>query len=245
MVSVRVVSTDRSASQDQVNARTLGQEAFERIRADILNSTLPPGTRLRFDDLRKTYGFGLAPLREALSRLAENRLVVAVGQRGFWVPDVSVAEIRDIAMVRTQIESWALRLSIRNGDDQWEADVVAARHKLALLERTSEDVSDEVWERRHRDFHFALVSASQSPSLLHLLSLLNDLFDRYRRLSVKTRLATSARTLVHHRICEAVLARDAERAEKVLAEHIHEATELIVAGLRLERTGKEQAVQQS
>lgn len=213
---------------------TLATEVFEKLRADILSARLPPGTKLRFEYLRNAYKVGLSPLREALSRLAENRLVTATGQRGFRVSSVSVHDINDIAMVRKEIEALALRRSIDYGDDAWEASIVAARHKLTLLEKAGKNVSEDVWESRHRDFHRTLVSACQSKSLLHLHGLLTDQFDRYRRLSAKSRLPNAPRSLIHQRILDAVLNRNADLAVKLLADHIDEATRLIVAGLSAE-----------
>lgn len=209
-------------------ARTLALEVFERLRADILSSQLPPGKKLRFEELRKAYGVGLSPLREALSRLAENRLVVATGQRGFRVPSVSVQDFMDIAMVRKEIEDFALRHSIKNGDDAWEARLVAAHYKMNLVAKSGKEVSEEVWERRHREFHYTLVSCCNSPCLLHLHGLLNDLFDRYRRLSLPADLWKAPRTLMHQRIVDAALARNADLAAGLLADHIDDATKLIV-----------------
>lgn len=212
-------------------SRTLANEVFEKLRADILSTSLPPGMKLRFDDLREAYKVGLSPLREALSRLAENRLVVATGQRGFRVPSVSVRDILDIAMVRKEVEGLALRLSIKNGDDAWEARVVAARHKVTLLEKAGRNVAEDIWESRHREFHYTLVSACQSDCLLHLHGLLSDQFDRYRRLSAQSRLPNSPRSLIHQQILEAALKRNADLAVRLLGEHIEEAARLIVAGL--------------
>jgi GntR family transcriptional regulator, carbon starvation induced regulator len=210
---------------------TLAGEVFARLRADIISSRLPPGAKLRLDDLRKTYGVGFSPLREALSRLAENRLVVAIGQRGFRVPEVSAKEFMDIAMVRKEVEGFALRLAIRNGDDLWEARLVAASEKFASLQRSAKSTAEEVWESRHRDFHAALIAACQSPWLLHLHALLNDQFDRYRRLSAKSRLPNAPRWLSHKGIMQAAVSRNANKAVKLLENHISEAAQLIVAGL--------------
>ena len=80
----------------------------ERLRADILNCTYPPGSKLRFKSLKKDYRVGFGPLREALSHLVATRLVTTDGQRGFRVAEASIADITDIAMVRTQIEGQAL-----------------------------------------------------------------------------------------------------------------------------------------
>jgi GntR family carbon starvation induced transcriptional regulator len=217
---------------DETRLRTLADETFERLRADIISSRLAPGKKLRFHDLRETYGVGVSPLREALSRLAENRLVVATGQRGFHVSEVSVENITDVAMVRKHVDGLALRLSIQHGDDTWEGELLSARHKLALLERAGSDVAEDLWERRHREFHYSLIAACQSPVLLHLHSMLNDQFDRYRRLSAKSAQQSGPRALMHKQILDAALARNADKAVKLLESHIGEATKWIVAGLR-------------
>ena len=237
-VQDRTASMKHSPSDDaptypprEPQSRTLANDVFEKLRADILSSSLPPGMKLRFDDLREAYKVGLSPLREALSRLAENRLVVATGQRGFRVPSVSVRDILDIAMVRKEVEGLALRLSVQNGDDAWEARVVAARHKVTLLEKAGKSVAEDIWESRHREFHYTLVSACQSECLLHLYGLLNDQFDRYRRLSAQSRLPNSPRPLIHQQILEAALKRDADLAVRLLGDHIDKAARSIVAGL--------------
>lgn len=210
---------------------TLAGEVFARLRADIVSSRLPPGTKLRLNELRETYGVGFSPLREALSRLAENRLVVAIGQRGFRVPEVSAGEITDLAMVRKEVEGFALQLAIRHGDGLWEARLAAAGEKFAQLQRSGKNIAEDTWESRHREFHYALIAACQSPWLLHLHGLLNDQFDRYRRLSAKSRLPNAPQWLSHKGMMRAALARKANKAVKLLEDHITEATQRIVAGL--------------
>jgi DNA-binding GntR family transcriptional regulator len=165
-----------------------------------------------------------------LSRLATSGLVTAEGQRGFRVASASIAEITDISMVRKEIEGLALSLSIEHGDDNWEAELVAARHRLALLEKgSSKDVEDEeVWEARHREFHTALISACHSPWLLRIAGLVNDQFDRYRRLAVDNSLSGTPTSLEHQKIMEAALRRDAGGAINLFQEHIDDARQLIV-----------------
>jgi GntR family transcriptional regulator, carbon starvation induced regulator len=209
----------------------LANNVFARLRADIISSRLAPGAKLRLIDLRETYGVGFSPLREALSRLAENRLVVAIGQRGFRVREASAQDIMDISMVRKEVEGFALRLAIQNADDLWEAQLIRAGEELATLPSLRKKPPEEVWEARHREFHHALVSACRSPCLLHLHGLLSDQFDRYRRLSAQSRLPNAPRWLIHKEIRDAALARKPEKAVKFLEDHITEATRLIVAGL--------------
>lgn len=218
------------ANEQARGGRTLAMGVLERLRADILSSKLAPGSKLRFDRLRDEYAVGLSPLREALSRLVASGLVTTEGQRGFRVATASLADITDIAMVRREVEGLALRGAIEQGDDAWEARVVAARHRLALLERgnSKEEISDELWEKCHRAFHEALISGCQSRWLIHLNALLADQFDRYRRMSGRLKLSAKQVSLEHQKIMEAALARDVNRAVGLLHEHIDEATNLIV-----------------
>jgi GntR family transcriptional regulator, carbon starvation induced regulator len=222
---------ESEALQAAEQSPTLAGEVFARLRADIVSSRLPPGAKLRLEDLRKAYGVGFSPLREALSRLSENRLVVAIGQRGFRVPEVSAKEIIDVAMVRKEVEGFALRLAIRHGDELWEARVNAASDGFALLQHSAKNTAEDVWETRHREFHSALIAACQSPWLMHVHGLLTDQFDRYRRLSARSRLPNTPRWLIHKEIAQAAIARKADKAVKLLEDHITEATRLIVAGL--------------
>jgi DNA-binding GntR family transcriptional regulator len=210
--------------------RTLAAVAFKRIRADILGARLPPGSKLRFEMLKEAYGVGLSPLREALSRLVMSGLATAEGQRGFRVAPASIEDLNDIAKVRADIESLAFRSSIEHGGDAWQADLVAAHFRLNLLvERsTREPIDEELWEERHREFHLALLSACGSHWLITIVGLLNDQFDRYRRMSVENSLSGKPTNLEHKRMMEAALSRDADLAVQLLGEHIAHAKDMII-----------------
>ena len=84
-------------------------------------------------------------MREAVTRLASEDLVEATPQRGFRVRPISLEHFRDLTWVRIQIETLALRQSIAKGDVTWEADLVAAHHRLAVTPMYFEDGA-----RQHR-----------------------------------------------------------------------------------------------
>ena len=107
---------------------TAGESAYARIRADIVFGRIAPGQKLRLDGMRQTYGVAVGTLREILSRLAAEGLVLAEGQRGFQVPPVTAAELSELAGLRLLLESHALSQSFAAGDVEWEGRVVAAHH---------------------------------------------------------------------------------------------------------------------
>ena len=214
-------------------ARTLGEVAYRRLRADIVMARLEPGKPLRFDALKSQYGLGVSPLREALSRLVEDKLVTAIGQRGFRVAPISIEEAWEVTKLRQKLEVDAVRLSIAHGDERWEAELVASFHRLSKAqEPRAVDGAAEEWETRHRAFHEALVSACGSPWLLKFVSMLTDQLERYRYLRVRrTPPKAWVRDLPreHRELMEAALARDADRACELLVAHLAQTAQFIAA----------------
>ena len=202
-------------------AKTLGSSLATRLRTGILDGELAPGARLNLDELRTAHGVSFSPLREALSRLGAEGLVVMVDQRGYRVAPVSEANLREVTQLRAEFEPFALAHSVRNGDDAWAAALEAAAKRLDRVEaaaRRGRRIAE--WQEAHRDYHRALIAACDMPLLLQFCGTLHDLADRYRRLFL-TRARIYPDTAVEHRaILAAALARDADRAAKLMRSHV-------------------------
>lgn len=191
------------------------------MRADILAGRHAPGAKLRLEDLRAEFGVSWSPIREALSRLVAEGLIQTDGQRGYRIAPVSKAALAEVLRLRAMLESMALRESIEKGDDAWEAELLSAHHRLAKLEDSRwEEASAQEWERWHRTFHDALISACQSPILLQFCAQLHDLNDRYRRLFLSANKLDRDVAGEHRALVQATLARDAVKACKLLERHI-------------------------
>lgn len=200
------------------SSSTLADRAYERLKSEIIRGVQAPGTRLAVKQLSEAYAIGASPIREALARLVGEGLVLVFGQRGFRVPPIDRADLWDVTNTRVLIECEALRQSIENGDDAWEAGVVAAYHQLEKLEGTPDHRFDE-WERRNRNFHEALVAACPSRWLRRLRETLHDQHRRYRFLS--THYAPSRDIPAEHRaLRDASLAGDVRTATDILRVHI-------------------------
>ena len=213
------------------------EEAHAILRADILTCRCRPGDRLRILEIAARLGVSHTVVREALSRLSADGLVVAAAQRGFTVAPVSAAELADLTDVRVSIERDALNRSIEHGDIAWESRIVASAHALA---RTAEGVpGDEVrlsddWSREHHAYHAALVSACNSDVLLRIRAALFEQSERYRRLSVH--LAGGDRDIdgEHRSLTDAVLARDRERAGRILEDHLRKTSNVLLRSVFFE-----------
>jgi DNA-binding GntR family transcriptional regulator len=204
------------------DARTFAQAVQARLADDILSGRLAPGARLRLQSLCETYEVSMSPLREALAGLAGRRLVAQEGQRGFRVAAATLEDLRDITETRIHIETLALRLSIEQGGDEWEAGILAAHHRLERRQRHNELLIDELWERLHRGYHMSLISACGLPRLLEFYGALTDNFDRYRRLAVLSAHRHPRPKAAHGAIVKAALSRDTARAIKLMTAHVRD-----------------------
>ncbi|SHN72388.1 DNA-binding transcriptional regulator, GntR family [Bradyrhizobium erythrophlei] len=233
-------SEKRMIGGDANEPATLGEAAYQRLRTDIVTGAFKGGMPLRLEALRQRYGFSFSPLREALMRLQSERLVLSTALRGFSVAPLSREEMQDATETRILIESEALRRSMRDGDDNWEAGIVAAFHALSRqVERQSqasgklEMAEISAMEERHHQFHRSLIAACGSPRLLELADQLYVETQRYRLPNLIGQVAPKKRRNVakeHQEIMEASLQRSQD-AVRLLAEHYRRTSDIIRASM--------------
>lgn len=207
-------------TSDSPSAKTLAERAYLRLRRHIIEGVYAPGTKLRVEHLKDEYDVGAGTLREALTRLVSDALVIAEGQRGFRVSPMSLADLADITRLRIHIEVDALRQSVRHGDKAWEARVRESFDRLSSYEQPISLELRPAWEVCNRRFHEELISAAASPWTLLVLKLLYQHGERYRRLCIG--LEDSKRDVhrEHSEIFEAAMRRADARAALALEDHI-------------------------
>ena len=224
----------RSHTADTSAARSQTSLAYQRLRADIMFGRHAPGARLKINDLAQAMDVSPGAIREGLSRLVAEQLVVSQDQKGFAVAPLSIEDLQDLTDLRCEIETIALRRAVANGDDAWEAAVLAAAHRLSRVPpRVGRDLDAILaWVARHAEFHAALVSACGSRRLLDLHAQLYEQSERYRGLSAH---ADHDRDVdgEHQAIVDAALARDADRLVDLMVTHIRATTALIIGSARL------------
>lgn len=205
----------------QTIPETIGENAYRRIRSDIIFGRAVPGQKLRLERLKDEYGVSVSTLREILNRLSSEGLVSAEGQRGFEVAPVSAANLQETAALRMLLEGHALEQSFAAGDMDWEGRVVSAHHKLASMERRMKEgdrSQTELWKRYDWEFHQALISACGSQVLMETHAAVFDKYLRYQMIALSFRGDIAARE--HKTLLESALARDPATAKATLERHV-------------------------
>jgi DNA-binding GntR family transcriptional regulator len=211
-------------------ARTLSGAVYAQIRSDILAGQYTPGSKLSPRVIATQSKVSLSVVREALTRLTEQGLVVSEPQLGFSVVGLDIDDLRDLSRVRILIEGAALKDAVLNADVEYEAGIVASHHRMVrnAPATDTERVTDE-WARAHAEFHRALISACPSPRLRDLADSMRETAELYRRWSgaFPTQQAPRDVAAEHRGLMDAALDRNADLAARLLTEHINNTAALL------------------
>jgi len=210
---------------DKSSDDTVVSTLASALRRDISFGVLAPDTKLKIDELRLRYGGSKHSLRETLRVLSAEGLVEAVAQRGFRVTSATEDDLRDILMVRAEIETLALRRAMKFGDVQWEGRVIASHHALSRLEsKINQQVDDLValeWDEACRVFAAVLIETCNSPRLIDLQRKYFDQSRRFRLALLREgRLDFKIRKKRQQALVDAIVNRNEETAANLLLEDI-------------------------
>jgi len=214
-----------------VTASTQASGVYDRLREDLLSGRLTPSRKLRMRFLMETYQTGQTPLREALNRLTSDGLVEVREQRGFYVKDISRAELAELTKTRCWVESLALRESMAASTPLWEEQLVLAQHRLSRTPRSLNETKFEdnpEWERLHRIYHRTLIGNCGSQSLIAFCEQLADQLYRYRRLSIGKAFPSRHVGDEHLAIVNVVMQGSADEAARMLSAHYQKTADVIL-----------------
>ncbi|MEM7438267.1 MAG: GntR family transcriptional regulator [Pseudomonadota bacterium] len=211
--------------RDDVEDGTIVNMLASALRRDISFGTLRPDEKLKLNHLRARYGGSNHSMRETLRILTSEGLVEATSQRGFRVTSATQDDLRDIALVRVEIEKFALSLALQKGDVAWEGRVIAAHHALQKAELAVADSSDDLtaleWDEACRAFSATLIEGCESPRLIEMQRRLFDQSRRFRLALLREgRLDFQDRKARQKSLLEAVLAHDETASLTLMQEDI-------------------------
>lgn len=216
-------------NESLASKESLTQTTYSRLRDALLSCELVPGTRVNTKELAERLDTNVGAIREALSRLTSENLVIAEPQKGFSVTPVSLSDLLDLTATRKLIECECLSESIAHGDVNWEGEILSAFHLLASYGNKDDELpGTPEWNRRHNRFHNALTSACPNAWLLRMQRILFIQNERYRMLSVNLTRGKRDLNAEHKALKEAALDRNTRQVQLLMQEHIQKTTDDIL-----------------
>ncbi len=194
-------------------AGNLGEQAYQRIRSDILFYQLGPGTRVSESSLTRRYGLRQAAVRSALLRLVQEGLVDKSDERSPRVAPLTLRDVRDIYGLRILIEPHAVEAATRGGLAPGDLE------RLRTISQSHYDLTRHVelvgFLNANREFNLLVAGASGNARLAATITQLQDLTLRVLYVGIRSMNVSEWFQTTHLQIVEAIAARASARAAEL------------------------------
>jgi DNA-binding GntR family transcriptional regulator len=201
-----------------------------RLREGILTGVFPPGVVLRQEELARRLGASRVPLREAMTRLEVEGLVVLRPRRGYAVLSLDRSEILEIFELRAAVEEHLAGVAAQTRTDN---DVLAVSQALARMERIASRSPNQTdkWLDANSEFHARLLSAAHRHHSSRFASMLRDQVEPYIRIEINLTKDVRQAETEHRAMFEALQASDAARLRKLTRQHCENTAARLIRGL--------------
>lgn len=188
---------------------TAQEGVLQELRLQIASGKLSPGQQVIQDSLAASLGVSRVPLREALKVLEGEGQVTYHPHRGYFVADLSVADLVEVYRIRSILEDEALRVGVPLLTDE---DIEYLSDILLDVEAAAKTGNVTAVTAANRRFHFAIFDASNMPRLVRMIRNQWDATDAYRGVYFAAPANLQHMNAEHSSMISALAARDVEKA---------------------------------
>ena len=208
-------------------------KAHRILRQRIIDCTVAPNEKLKVAPIAEELDVSPGAVREALSRLTTEYLVVASEQKGFRAAPLSIEDLRDLYKTRLDIEVNLVRRSVENADAKWLESLATIYGRLCAATRGMDQSSASVPNALaiHEEFHRTLVAGCGSAWSLRWFNLIFCASSRYRNIACRHLANYRDTDDEHAEIFNAAIRGDSEAAAKYMTDHIRLTQDLLEAYL--------------
>lgn len=209
----------------EASPERLSDQAYTAIKRAIINCALPPDAEVSEAQLALRFGFGKAPIRQALSRLSQERLVSAQPRRGYRVAPVTLRDVRELFELRLLVEPKTARLAAGRVERS-ELQRLDAVCQAAVYSPGDRD-SAERFLAANREFHLAIARAAGNQRMTALLTQLLEECERLLHIGLALRNRSEEIRDEHELLIDALGRGDADAAERIAAEQVEDSHRMV------------------
>lgn len=197
----------------------LSEQVYQSLYQRIVNGKLRPGQRITEMQIAKSHGVSQAPVREALKRLAEDRLIDLVPRSGCYVSTLNPEDVEYLFEIRKRLESLALEYAFEKLDRK---KIKSLKEKFLECQQLDESKMVRKELQLDEQLHSLIFEASGSRDLEILLSKLWARIQLFR-IREATDVTRAKLALARHiEILDAIRADDGKKAQQLLSQHLEE-----------------------
>ncbi|MDI3481058.1 MAG: hypothetical protein PWQ97_713 [Tepidanaerobacteraceae bacterium] len=218
------------------NIKPIREMIYESIRQAIFYGELKPGDRLVEKELAEKMRVSRTPIREALRKLEAEGLIKHVPRKGVVVKGFSPEDIIEIYSIRQALEALAITYTVKNITETEIKKLKVLIEEMAAL--TEEDETEGLFNTS-QEFNDILLKSCKMPRLISLINTYKEYLKRFRMVTMREKERKISALKDHREILQAVIDRDAERARKLVEEHLQKALESYLKTFKINKNERE------
>jgi len=203
---------------------SIADQVFEKLEQDILSGVYERGIVLTELRLSEELGVSRTPIREALRRLEQERIIEPTS-KGMKVLGITRADIADICEIRLRLEGLAARWAAERADEE---GIQTLKEIVELQEFYTQKQDPESIKNADSRFHQTIYALCGSHSMQDTLEPLHRKLLKYRRVSVSAQSRAQKSLEEHQAIFNAIASHDSDKAEQLTIQHVKNARDSIL-----------------
>lgn len=198
---------------------------YDKIKELLENNEFVVGEKINKNDLALRFNISLTPINDALNRLVGENYLIQQPRKGFYVKEFSPKELCDLFEIRAGLEGIAIRLCCERASNEEIENLI---HSFDLFENDMDSNMIKQYTKADKDFHKKIIFLAENPLISQVRNSLGFLNRSYQKGLVKPMKDSLSE---HHAIIEALKARDGEKAQKAMEQHLLNSRDKIVSTL--------------
>lgn len=197
--------------------QTAASTIYQSLRADIVAMRLKPGAPVVEKTIAQAFGVSRTPVREAVLRLADERLIDIFPQSGTFVAPIPIETLPEAQVIRESLENTAVKLAAEKATAE---DVERLKDNLAVQREAAAAGDQEAFHQADEDFHALISEIAGFPGIWKMVSQVKVQIDRFRRLTLPVPGRMAMVVGEHAAIVAAIAENDPAAAESGLSAHL-------------------------
>lgn len=190
---------------------------YRDLRQAIVSMSLVPGQAIVEKQLTERYGISRTPVREAVLRLVEDKLVDVVPKSGTFVSRIPLSILREALVARRALEEVTVRAAT---DRASQSQIMQLRAIIQRQQEVADSGDEKAFHVADEEFHAAIAAAGRFPGIWDMIQQIRLQSDRYRRLTLPQQGRMHLIVVEHAAVLDAIAARDGDAAVARMDEHL-------------------------
>ena len=191
---------------------------YRDLRSGIVSMDLVPGTPILEREITARYGISRTPVREAVLRLVEDKLVDVIPKSGTFVARIPLSVVREALVARRALEEVTVRAATAKAT---ESQIMELRAIIQRQRETAEAGEESTFHEADDAFHAGIAAAGRLPGIWDMIQQIRIQVERYRRLTLPQPGRMQMVVREHTEVLDAIARHDADEAVQLMTLHLN------------------------